>query len=131
MNAAVHTKVFVVDDAPSVRASLHDLLREIDSVSIVGDAETPETAIAGILQTQPDYVVLDYQLLGGTGVEVLRAVRAQAPGIVFIVLTNHPNPQYRQVCMEAGASFFFDKSMEFDKVKDVIAGSDPTQVSHR
>lgn len=127
MNTAIRTKVFIVEDAPLIRESLRELLSEIKAVTVVGDAETPRDAIAGILRTQPDYVVLDYQLLGGTGVEVLRAVRPEAPRIVFVVLTNHPNPQYRRVCLDAGASFFFDKSTEFDKIKDVIAGRAPVQ----
>ena len=56
--------------------------------------------------------MLDYQLDGGTGLDVLRAVHPQAPEIVFIVLTNHAKPQYRRVCLDAGASDFFDKSPE-------------------
>ena len=57
----------------------------------------------GISETQPDCVVLDFQLIGGTAVDVLRAVHPGSPEIAFIVLTNHPTPQYRRACMEAGA----------------------------
>jgi hypothetical protein len=38
------------------------------------------------------------------------------------VLTNHANPQYRRLCLEAGANWFFDKSTEFRKIKGVISG---------
>jgi DNA-binding NarL/FixJ family response regulator len=98
------------------------MLNDVDGVSVVGEAETPLDAIEGILARRPNCVVLDFQLLGGTGVEVLRKVHPAAPEIEFIVLTNHPNAQYRRICMEAGATFFFDKSTEFGKIKDVIAG---------
>jgi DNA-binding NarL/FixJ family response regulator len=90
---------------------------------VVGAVETPGDAIAGILQMNPDYVVLDYQLKGGTVVDVLRAVHPEASATAFLVLTNHANPQYRRICLEAGASFFFDKSLEFDKVRDVVAAA--------
>ena len=60
-------------------------------------------------------------LIGGTGVEVLRKVCPLAPDIVFVVLTNHPDPQYRKICMQAGATYFLDKSTEFVKVREVIA----------
>lgn len=116
------TRVFIVEDSPEVRQSLADLLHEIDGVSVVGEAETPDDAVAGIRRTGPDYVVLDFQLDGGTGVEVLRAIHPASPEIAFVVLTNHPNAQYRRICMEAGASWFFDKSTEFRKLKDVITG---------
>ncbi len=53
----------------------------------------------------------------------IHAVHPKVPTIVFVVLTNHANPQYRRLCLEAGASWFFDKSTEFRKIKDVIAGA--------
>jgi hypothetical protein len=39
---------------------------------------------------------------------------------LIIVLTNFPYPRYRQICLEGGANYFFDKSAEFDRVIDVI-----------
>ncbi|NDP41592.1 MAG: response regulator [Aromatoleum sp.] len=115
------SRVFIVEDSASIRSRLVDLLGEIDGVCVVGEAETPGDAITGIQQTQPHCVVLDYQLIGGTGVDVLRAVRPASPEIAFVVLTNHPNAQYRRICMEAGADWFLDKSTEFGKIKEVVA----------
>jgi two-component system response regulator DevR len=122
MAARVRTKVFIVEDFAPVRHRLGELLGEIEGVEIVGEAESPDAAIAGILRTGPNWVVLDFQLLGGTGVDVLRAVHPKAPEINFIVLTNHPNAQYRRACVDSGAGWFLDKSTEFGKIKDVIAG---------
>jgi two-component system response regulator DevR len=121
METQARTKVFLVEDFAPVRHRLTELLSEIEGVEVVGEAESPAEAIGGILSTRPDWVVLDFQLLGGTGVDVLRAVHPKAPSIKFIVLTNHPNTQYRRTCVESGASWFFDKSTEFGKIKDVIA----------
>ena len=115
-------KVFIVEDSASIRERLTELMGEIDGAAVVGFADTPSDAIAGILNTRPDCVVLDYQLAGGTGVDVLHAVHPKAPSVVFVVLTNHANPQYRRLCLEAGASWFLDKSTEFRKIKGVVAG---------
>ena len=117
---SAHHKVFVVEDAPSIRARLVELLDEIEDVRVVGEAESPADAVAGIFRTQPHCVVLDFRLTGGTGVDVLRAVHPASPEIGFIVLTNHPTAQYRRACMEAGAFAFLDKSTELEKLKDVI-----------
>ncbi|MBK9116904.1 MAG: response regulator transcription factor [Betaproteobacteria bacterium] len=124
--ASLHPKVFIVDDSPSMRVRLSELLGEIDGVDVVGEAGTPGDAIAGILRVHPQYVLLDYQLEGGTGLDVLRAVHPQDPGVVFIVLTNHATPQYRNACLEAGAQHFLDKSSEFGRIKEVIAGLEAT-----
>ncbi len=96
------------------------LLSQTDGIAIVGEADTPQSAVAGILRTRPDSVVLDIHLLGGSGLEVLKTVRPMAPGAVFIVLTNHPNSQYRRIFVNAGASAFLDKSTEFDRVAQAI-----------
>jgi DNA-binding NarL/FixJ family response regulator len=114
-------KVFIVEDSPSVRSRLVELVGAIDGMRVVGEAESPTAAVIGIRQTQPDCVVLDFRLIGGTAVDVLRAVHPGSPGIAFVVMTNHPTAQYRRVCMDAGASWFLDKSTEFGKLKEVIA----------
>lgn len=118
--------VFVVEDSLPVRVRLVEMLSEIKDVKVIGEAGTPADAVAGILRMLPDYVVLDFQLDGGTGVDVLRAIRTQVRGMIFIVLTNHPQSQFRRACMEAGADAFFDKSTEISKVRDIIAGIRPT-----
>lgn len=119
-----HTNAFIVEDSPSIRERLAGLLDGIEGVSVVGAADTPATAVAGILRTRPDLVVLDIHLIGGSGIEVLREVHPQVPGVVFVVLTNHPNPQYRRICMEAGASYFLDKNTEFTRIGEIVAGLD-------
>lgn len=112
--------VFIVDDLPSMQVRLREFLHEIGGVKVVGDARTVAGAIAGILDTLPDCVVLDYQLADGNAVKVLRAVRAAAPQVEFIVLTNHATPQHRDACLAAGARRFFDKSTEFDMLPAAI-----------
>jgi len=122
MNNAARTEVFIVDDVPSMRERLVELVADLPDVDIVGDAGTAQDAIAGILAARPACVLLDYQLIGGTGLDVLRAVHPKAPETVFVVLTNLPDPQYRRACMAAGASHFLDKSTEFERVADLIRG---------
>ena len=116
-----HTNVFLVEDSAPIRARLAEMLGDVEGVAIVGEAATPASAIDGILRTRPDSVVLDLQLIGGSGIEVLRKVCPIAPNIVFIMLTNHADPQYRKICMASGASYFLDKTADFNKVREVIA----------
>jgi len=118
------SKVFVVDDSSAMRMRLSELIEEIGGVTVVGEAGTPADAIDGIVRTRPECVLLDYQLEGGTGLEVLRAVHPRAPDIAFIVLTNHATGPYRRACIEAGARHFLDKSSDLDQIKDVICGLD-------
>jgi DNA-binding NarL/FixJ family response regulator len=118
---AAEMNVYIVEDSPSIRERLAAMFGDMEGVTVIGQARTPGEALEGILRTRPDSVVLDIHLVGGSGLDVLRQAHAQTPDTVFIVLTNYPNPQYRRICMEAGAAYFFDKSSEMAKVRQVIA----------
>jgi DNA-binding NarL/FixJ family response regulator len=113
-------KVFLVEDAPLLRDRLNGLIASVGA-STVGHADVASDAIKGILAALPDVVVLDLSLKEGNGFDVLRAVRKAAPGIAFYVLTNHPIEGFRIVAQRLGARGFFDKSTEFEKLREVLA----------
>lgn len=112
---------FIVDDSAAIRARLAEMLGRMPEVAVVGEADSATAAVLGILRTRPDSVLLDLNLGGQSGIEVLRTIRKEAPEIVFVVLSNHAEPQYRRACANAGARYFLDKSTEFDRVREVIA----------
>ncbi len=112
--------VFVVEDSPIVRKRLVALLDETPGVAIVGEADCPDDAVEGIRRTRPDWVVLDIQLIGGTGIDVLRRVRADVPKTGFIVLTHLGIAPYRRLAEAAGADYFLDKT-ETAKLREIIA----------
>jgi DNA-binding NarL/FixJ family response regulator len=118
--------VFIVEDHAAIRERLVWMLHGAQRFTVVGEAESPKAAIEGILSALPDSVVLDIQLSGGNGLQVLREVRAVQPGIKFFVLTNHPNAQYRRAFLTAGALCVLDKSTEFAQLPDAIAASRTT-----
>jgi len=115
------TRVFLVEDSVPILERLTEMLQEIDGVRIIGSADSAEAASAAILRERPDMVVLDLRLARGSGIDVLRSVHPAAPEIDFIVLTNFVIPQYRRICLEAGASHFIDKSTQIGEVKQLIA----------
>jgi DNA-binding NarL/FixJ family response regulator len=109
-------KVLIVDDSSVIRGRLVGLLAEIDGVIVVGEAETPREALKLIKLLVPDIVLLDIRLREGNGIEVLQQVKLLYPGVVVIVLTNYPYPQYRVVSATMGADHFFHKSNELSQV---------------
>lgn len=113
-------RVFLADDSALIRARVAAMLGA-PSMTIVGQAETPQGCIDGILATQPDVVVLDVQLEGGQGLQVLQAVRPAAPRIAFVVFSNNSGPAYRKRYLGAGAVRFLDKSAEFDQLPQAVS----------
>jgi DNA-binding NarL/FixJ family response regulator len=121
MKTERQTQVYIVDDSPAIRARLVEMLGRIPEVRIVGEAAAAGQAAADILALRPHSVLLDLNIAGSSGIQLLTSVHPKAPEVVFVVLTNHAEPQYRRACQRAGASYFLDKSTEFDRVPGVIA----------
>lgn len=115
-------RIFVVEDSSIVRERLVAMLNATPNVAVVGEAATPAAAITGISDTQPDAVLLDVHLIDGSGIEVLRAIHPRLPGVIFIVLTNYTVASYRDAYLRAGASYYLDKSHEFNSVPGIVAG---------
>lgn len=114
-------RVFLVEDAPGIRTRLAAMLTALPDVTLVGEAESVTEAIAGITATRPDAVVLDLQIIGGSGLEVLKACRAALPHLRVAVLTNFATDQHRRACLAAGAEHFLDKSSEFPRIRSIMA----------
>ncbi len=117
-------EVFLVENSPPIRERLLTLLAPVAGIRVVGFAERADDAIREIVRKRPDAVILDLNLASGidsSGIDVLRALRAEAPEVEVFVLTNFANSQYRRLCTSLGAHGFFDKSTEFEKVRDAIA----------
>jgi DNA-binding NarL/FixJ family response regulator len=112
--------IFISDDSAVVRIRLVQILSEIEGVKIIGEAQDVQESIELINKTKPDVVILDIRMPGGSGVDVLRIIRTAIPNVKVIMLTNYPYPQYRNLCINNGADYFFDKSNEFNKVADII-----------
>jgi DNA-binding NarL/FixJ family response regulator len=114
-------QVFLVEDSAPIRDRLAAMLQTLPQVELAGHAIDAQGAIREILAVRPDVVLLDISLASGTGFDVLRAVRPQAPEVDFYLLSNFASFPYRQLAATLGASDFFDKTKEFERVRDVIA----------
>lgn len=113
-------RLFFADGSRFGNGRLTNLLGDMKNVEIVGSAFDGVTAQASIEQLKPEVVILDIEMPGRSGLELLRSIKRMVPPITVIVLTNASHPQYRKRCAEEGADFFFDKSREFHKVPDVL-----------
>ena len=115
-------RIFLVEDSAILRDRLSEAIAAWGKVKMVGHAETEAVADAALRGGDWDVLILDLQLLQGTGLGVLRNLHGyRKPGTSVIVLTNYAIPSYRARSMELGADYFFDKTKDFSKIKDVFA----------
>lgn len=118
--------VYLVEDAPVIRERLRDMIMELDHNTEVYEATTALEAIAGIVEKQPELVVLDLKLEQGNGLDVLRVVKEKMPACRVVVFTNQASQPYRNKCMALGATEFFDKTQDFAKVRDMVCQTNST-----
>jgi DNA-binding NarL/FixJ family response regulator len=115
-------KVFVVEDSAAVRERLVEMIREIEDLEVVGEADTFGRAVAGIRDTLPDIAILDIKLAndGGSGIDVLNAVRKELPALRAIVISNYATPQHMKASADAGAEYFLDKTSDFERIPEIL-----------
>jgi DNA-binding NarL/FixJ family response regulator len=113
-------KVFIADDSIEIRKRIIAMLSDVERIDMIGQAENVQDAISSIHELNPDVVILDIRMPGGSGMDVLKTIEKRNRMPVVIMLTNYPHSQYRNKCLDAGADFFFDKSREFEKVIEIV-----------
>jgi DNA-binding NarL/FixJ family response regulator len=113
-------RVLVADDSPLVRRHLVEMLGRLDDVEVVGEAADTPSVVGEVEARRPEVVVLDIQMPGEGGIAALEQIKRRFPETRVIMLTNHADPLYRRKCMSAGASYFFDKSTEFQEVVEAV-----------
>src|SRR5262245_61442516 len=77
--------VFVAENAREVRERLVAMLSTVAGVAVVGEADSVQGAIDGALAGAADVLLLDLQLVDGSGLDVLSAMRRQRPHLRTIV----------------------------------------------
>jgi DNA-binding NarL/FixJ family response regulator len=102
-------RVLVADDLTPVLDAVAALLR--DSFDVVGMVSDGRTALEGILELEPDLVVLDISMPGMTGIEVARELKSRANKTRVVFLTVHEDSDIIATCLSVGALGYVVKSL--------------------
>jgi two-component system response regulator DevR len=113
-------RVFLLDDHEVVRRGVRELLEAEADISVVGEADRAETAIARIPPTRPDVALLDVRLPDGDGVEVCREIRSRDPDIACIMLTSFSDDEALFQAILAGASGYLLKQIRGNDIVDAV-----------
>src|SRR5690348_8092992 len=114
-------QIYIVEDSAAVRTRLEAMLGQVPGAMLAGSAAGATQATREILERRPEVVILDLNLAEGGGFDVLRALHAEAPEIDVYMLSNFSAYPYRQLAERLGARGFFDKTREFERVREVVA----------
>ena len=118
MPEAQKTGVFVVDDHPLVRDSLAMLINQQGDMRVCGEAEDMASALRGFAQAAPDIAIVDLSLKEGSGLELVKQLKARAPAVQVVVLSMHDEKLYAERCIRAGARGYV---MKRESSKHIVA----------
>jgi two-component system, NarL family, response regulator DevR len=113
-------KVFIADDSLIVRERLVEMCRNLEYAEIVGQAQSVPEAINGIENLNPEVVILDAQMPGGNGIDVVHHLSHGSAKPLIIMMTNYAYSAFRQKCLAVGADHFLDKSRDFDQLPALL-----------
>lgn len=113
--------ILIVDDNLNFVDRMIDLLREVTCVGDIHTTTDYDETLRLLTEEKPDVVLLDINLPGKSGIELLKMIKKSSSECEVIMITNHADDYYRQQCYELGAKYFLDKSNDFALVPGIIS----------
>ncbi len=102
-------RILLVDDHEIVRKGFRLLIEVDPDVSVVGEADNGDDALAKFQELKPDLVVMDISIPGLNGLEATKKLCKIDPQINILVLTRHEDIGYLKTLIEAGAKGYILK----------------------
>ncbi len=111
-------RTLIVDDEPIARKVLREELESISGIEVIGEAENGTGALDEIALRRPDLVLLDLQMPGMSGLDVVRRLKrgAHIPAIVIVTAYD----KYALQAFEAGAIDYLLKPVGRDRLEEAV-----------
>ena len=121
-------KLLIIDDHQIVREGIANIARR-ESIDIVGEADTKESAIAAIAEANPDVITVDLSLPDGSGLEIVKWARRNSQKIGIVVISILDDDANLLASMNAGASGFISKTSPLDEIISAIHSAHKSPLS--
>lgn len=120
-------RILIADDHVVVRKGVKEILAEAAAPSVVGEAGDGFNALEMALTGEWDVVLLDISMPGLSGLDVLRRVHRERPGLPIIMFSMHAESHYIRGALIHGAAGYVTKESAPEELMDaiytVLAGS--------
>jgi DNA-binding NarL/FixJ family response regulator len=113
-------KVLLVEDHPLVREGLVNLISQQADLQICGEAGNELQALEIIRTVQPHVAIVDISLENGSGLDLIKSIKAMFPAVTVLVLSMHDESLYAERALRAGARGYVMKREATKKVIQAI-----------
>jgi DNA-binding NarL/FixJ family response regulator len=109
-----------VDDHPLVREWLATLINQQTDLEVCGEADSAPKAVQLLETVDPQVAVVDISMEGGSGLELIKNIKASHPSVMMIVLSMHDEAFYAERALRAGARGYIMKREATKRVLEAI-----------
>jgi DNA-binding response OmpR family regulator len=115
-NGVMGQKILIIEDNAAFRKAVSRILSESDYAVV--EASTGKAGLRGVLQEQPDLVILDLVLPGVNGMEVCQELKRQVEtaAIPILILTGNDREGQDIACLDVGADDYLTKPVEMERL---------------
>ncbi len=113
-------RILVADDHMVMRMGLVTAASDQPDMEVVADVESGEEAIAAYRRLRPDVVIQDLRMSGLSGLETIRALRAEFPNAKVVVFSNYARGEEVYQALKTGAAGFVVKDMKLERLLEAI-----------
>jgi DNA-binding NarL/FixJ family response regulator len=114
---AQKAKILLVDDHPLVREWLATLINQQADLEICGETDSAPAALQMIGRVNPEIAIVDISMERGSGLELIKDIKANYPNVMVIVLSMHDEALYAERALRAGARGYI---MKREATKNVL-----------
>jgi DNA-binding NarL/FixJ family response regulator len=119
-------KIFLVEDHPTFREGLAQILEKERDLAICGWADNASDALAAILRLKPDLALVDITLPGKSGLELIKEIRKTKLSVKLLVVSMHDEALYANRVLQAGGDGYIMKQEDsaeiIQAIRDVLGG---------
>jgi DNA-binding NarL/FixJ family response regulator len=102
-------RIVIADDHTIVREGLKQVLSAASDLSVVGEAQNGQEALARVRELEFEVLLLDMSMPGKSGIDLIKQVHAEKPKLRILVLSMHGEQQYAVRAIKAGAAGYLTK----------------------
>jgi DNA-binding NarL/FixJ family response regulator len=120
IKSPVRKRVLVVDDHPIVREGLVQRINRDPNLTVCGEAENSGSVLRAVETLKPDLVLLDINLPGRSGLELIKDLRITHPKLPVLALSMHDEDVYAERVLRAGGRGYVNKQTGAQTVVEAI-----------
>jgi DNA-binding NarL/FixJ family response regulator len=113
-------KVLIVDDHPMIRLGMVSLVSDQPEFVVCGEADNAQTALQAMREQSPDIALVDINLPGANGLELIKLMLAERPKLRVLVVSMHDESLYALRSLRAGAKGYLMKAEALEHIAPAI-----------